>query len=135
MQDLPPSTLEKANATITIIGCGQTVCIPDYAKATSCSYPIYADPSVRSYASLGMMRSLKVPEVTPTYIKTGFWANAIGSGWTLLKDTNRLKGGPSWQNGGEWLFEDGEVKWCHRMRNTMDHAEVEELRELLGIKK
>lgn len=59
------------------------------------------------------------------------------------------------QVGGEFLFEsenrEGEtpspaeenkelgdeveerVTWCHRMRNTRDHAEIPELREVLGL--
>lgn len=37
------------------------------------------------------------------------------------------------QNGGEYLFEDGELKWCHRMKTTSDHAEVKELKEVLGL--
>jgi len=37
------------------------------------------------------------------------------------------------QNGGEYLFEDGELKWCHRMKTTSDHAEIKELKEVLGL--
>ena len=29
--------------------------------------------------------------------------------------------------------EEKQVTWCHRMRNTRDHAEMEELREVLGL--
>ena len=29
--------------------------------------------------------------------------------------------------------EEKRVTWCHRMRNTRDHAEMEELREVLGL--
>lgn len=62
------------------------------------------------------------------------------------------KAGDLQQVGGEFLFEpvgdmtaspmvtpileDGEEKrvtWCHRMRNTRDHAEIPELREVLGF--
>jgi len=37
---------------------------------------------------------------------------------------------------GEGIGERGEEKrvtWCHRMRNTRDHAEIPELREVLGL--
>lgn len=37
------------------------------------------------------------------------------------------------QNGGEFLFQDGELKWCHRMKTTSDHAEVKELKQVLGL--
>lgn len=29
--------------------------------------------------------------------------------------------------------EEKRVTWCHRMRNTRDHAEMEELRDVLGL--
>lgn len=29
--------------------------------------------------------------------------------------------------------EEKRVTWCHRMRNTRDHAEIPELREVLGL--
>ena len=34
------------------------------------------------------------------------------------------KGGPSSQNGGEFLFEKEGVTWCHRMTNTRDHEGI-----------
>lgn len=43
-----------------------------------------------------------------------------------------FSGGDYSLNGGEWVFEDGEVRWGHRMRHTRDHAEVEVLREVLA---
>jgi hypothetical protein len=47
------------------------------------------------------------------------------------------KGGDWWQVGGEFLFarEGGDwgVKWAHRMKTTRDHAEVEDLKVLLGV--
>lgn len=67
-----------------------------------------------------------------------------------------LSGGDFWQVGGEFIFEStpsplpsqaqdgtekekgksrGETKvtWCHRMRNTRDHAEMSEIKSVLGI--
>lgn len=43
-----------------------------------------------------------------------------------------------YKNGVEGMFEMGHVEekyvtWCHRMRNTRDHAEIPELREVLGL--
>lgn len=42
------------------------------------------------------------------------------------------------KNGVDGMFEMGHVEekhvtWCHRMRNTRDHAEIPELREVLGL--
>jgi hypothetical protein len=71
-----------------------------------------------------------------------------------------LHGGNQTQNGGEFLFEPAgsllsspvsspnehseavvglgveeskRVTWCHRMRSTRDHAEIPEIREVLGL--
>ncbi|PVH89094.1 hypothetical protein DL98DRAFT_401821 [Cadophora sp. DSE1049] len=81
----------------------------------------------------------------------------------MMKSGQTLKGGDMYQVGGEFMFEpvdggspastpEGElekmlksgmlehgpveekrVTWCHRMRNTRDHAEIPELREVLGL--
>lgn len=37
------------------------------------------------------------------------------------------------EDGPGALGEDKAVTWCHRMRNTRDHAEIPELREVLGL--
>ena len=78
-----------------------------------------------------------------------------------IKGGKLFKGGDYYQVGGEFLFEpqnsnastpiwpsesDDESKedstdeepekritWCHRMRNTRDHAEIPELMEVLGL--
>ena len=44
-----------------------------------------------------------------------------------------LSGGAPRQVGGEFLFEGGKVTWCKRMRNTRDHAEIPEVKQLLGL--
>lgn len=35
--------------------------------------------------------------------------------------------------GSGGYVEDKRITWCHRMRNTRDHAEIPELREVLGL--
>jgi hypothetical protein len=37
------------------------------------------------------------------------------------------------ENGGEWFFKDGKVEWCRRMQHTADHAEISELKTVLGL--
>lgn len=44
-----------------------------------------------------------------------------------------LSGGDFRQVGGEFVFENGRVAWCHRMKNTRDHAEIPEVRKQLGL--
>jgi len=49
------------------------------------------------------------------------------------EEQNRQLGGNGFAGG---LGVDGEEKhitWCHRMKNTRDHAEIPELREVLGL--
>lgn len=51
----------------------------------------------------------------------------------VMSGRGAMKGGDYKQVGGEFLFEDGVVTWCHRMRNTRDHAEIPVLRKALGL--
>lgn len=52
---------------------------------------------------------------------------------SLASGRKAFKGGDYWQVGGEFIFEKGEAKWCHRMSNTRDHAEVPQIRKELGL--
>lgn len=69
----------------------------------------------------------------PDYIKTSFWSNVVKSTWAAITSGHALSSGPSAQNGGEWLFQGGELKWCHRMRNSTDHTDTKELKAVLQI--
>lgn len=133
MQDLPPEKLSKANITLTVVGCGEPICIAGYAKDTGSAFPIYADPSVRTYKILGMVSTLWPGSTTPSYLKKSTLENTLSSIWSGLSSGHPLSGGPKPQNGGEWLFQGGELKWCHRMRSPADHTETEELKKVLGV--
>lgn len=50
-----------------------------------------------------------------------------------LRKRDLLRGGNPMQIGGEFLFENGEVIWCHRMTTYRNHAEVRFLRKLLQL--
>lgn len=136
---LPPSLLSTTTppTTLTLIGCGQPSLIPAYRTRTMASlstpYRIYCDPTLNLYKALSMVENLD-QSGSPEYITKGsgsiVWSsvvNMFGSG------TGAWKGGKVSQNGGEWSFEGGELRWCHRMRNTRDHVEVKELKEVLGL--
>lgn len=70
----------------------------------------------------------------PDYMHDSVVVNAVKSIFQEFRaGRNMLKGGDIYQVGGEFLFEDGKVTWCHRMRNTRDHAEVSELKAVLGL--
>ncbi|KAI4225514.1 MAG: hypothetical protein L6R36_003863 [Xanthoria steineri] len=117
-----------------IVGCGQPELIPMYARETKCPYPIYADPSKKLYAELGMIRTLSLGPKAPQYMQYSLPSAMIRSIYQNLKaGRSAFKGGDYFQVGGEFIFDDGGVTWCHRMKNTRDHAEVPELRRQLGL--
>ncbi|KAL8995718.1 MAG: hypothetical protein Q9169_004612 [Polycauliona sp. 2 TL-2023] len=133
---LPPATLESLSPPINvrIVGCGQPDLIPMYVRATECPYPIYADPSKKLYAELGMIRTLSLGSKAPGYMQYSLPSAMIRAVYQNLKaGRSAFRGGDYWQVGGEFIFDDGEVTWCHRMKNTRDHAEVPELRRQLGL--
>ncbi|KAI3395930.1 hypothetical protein diail_641 [Diaporthe ilicicola] len=132
-QDLPPEKLSRANVTLTIIGCGEPICIDDYVKDTACPFPVYADPTVRAYKALGMMSNLMPGGPSGSYLKKSALDNILTSTWKTLLSGQALSGGPKAQNGGEWVFQGGELRWCHRMRNSTDHTETEELKKVLEL--
>jgi len=144
-----------------------------YQSATSCPFPIYADPTKKLYSELGMLRTLNLgarPEYQRKELLSIMVAGFMQS-MKMMKSGQTLKGGDMYQVGGEFMFEpvddaspistpesedmekmlSGEngrgesgmlengpveekrVTWCHRMRNTRDHAEIPELREVLGL--
>ncbi|GAB7366525.1 hypothetical protein MBLNU230_g8515t1 [Neophaeotheca triangularis] len=134
---LPPSLLAAQNppVTLSIIGCGQSHVIASYKARTACPFDIYADPTRSLYGELGMVCNLRVGERRPGYVSKGFWETTLGSVWEMVKRPGKAVGGGDYsQNGGEWVFErDGALGWCHRMAVTSDHAEVGELRRVLGV--
>ena len=142
-KDLPPQTLHSTTppTTMTIIGCGQPAPIPSYRDRTlhsflnvDNSYPIYCDPHRTIYKKLNMTENLQQGDTKPEYIKRGSIENALGSIKNAVAGGGQaVKGGSVSQNGGEWLFANGELVWARRMRHTADHAEVGELKEVLGL--
>ncbi|KAJ4397528.1 hypothetical protein N0V93_001759 [Gnomoniopsis smithogilvyi] len=132
-ESLPSSSLSEANITLAIIGCGQPVGIPLYAKETNSSCALYTDPSLRTHELLGMKSNMRTSKVKPDYIKQSLLENIVNSAQVALTSGHAFSGGPPGQNGGEWLFQGGQLKWCHRMRNSTDHTEVKELKAVLGM--
>ena len=129
--------------SIIVIGCGQPAMIPHYKTFTDCPFPMFADPSRSLFKKLGMTLSLNIGNERPEYMKDispAAWA--AGQVTTIrksLKDPEGirkrdvLKGGNMLQIGGEFLFEDGQVVWCHRMKNYRNHTEIKLLRKILQL--
>jgi len=133
--DLMPGKLE-AMATPTklvVIACGDPVLIPQYVKETLCPFEIYADTSRILYQKLGFCVNGEANEEQPAYVRKyspKLMKNLMISGKMAAK-TGQTSGGLINQNGGEMIYINGELKFIHRMRNTTDHVEVEELEQIL----
>ncbi|MCJ1286411.1 hypothetical protein MMC26_005756 [Xylographa opegraphella] len=131
----PDSLLALPTPTeIVVIGCGQPELIPFYAETTACKFPIYADPTRKLYDELGMTHAMGMGHKPPAYVQKSLFSVIVQSFYQVVSSGRRaLSGGHFWQIGGEFLFEHGDVTWCHRMRHTRDHAEVPEIRRQLRL--
>jgi hypothetical protein len=97
-------------------------------------FPIYCDSSRKLYTKLGMMSNLNAGDKAPSYVKKGVAAAVVtGVKNAVTSGANIIQGGNLAQNGGEMLFANGDLVWFKRMRHTQDHAEVAELKEVLGL--
>lgn len=144
-KELPPAFLHASTppTNLTIIGCGEISPIPNYRTRTmndilgaDTHYQIFCDPSRKLYTKLGMMSNLDrgSGDQKPKYIKSGLVGSAVsGIKNAVMSGTDALSGGHPAQNGGEMLFANGELVWFKRMRHTQDHAEIEELKQVLGL--
>lgn len=144
---------------IAIIGCGAPELIPMWISQTSCPFPCYADPTKKLYDELGMLKTLNLGP-RPEYQRQGLVSLMTGAfvqSLKMIKSGRVFQGGGYQQVGGEFLFEPVEahtpmlepgrdkqlsaegvreekrITWCHRMRTTRDHAEIPEIREVLGL--
>lgn len=80
-----------------------------------------------------MTRTLNLGPKSPEYMQLSIPSSAFRSFLQALRSGSKaLSGGDFWQVGGEFVLEGGRVVWCHRMRNTRDHAEFGVLKEELG---
>lgn len=104
-----------------------------------------------------MARTLSLGNKDPEYIRHTIVAGmvkSIAQGLKRIGSGDILQAGDIKQVGGEFLFDvvgggnrlaksksgNGglkkvEVTWCHRMKNTRDHAELPDLNKVLGLDK
>ncbi|EEP78801.1 predicted protein [Uncinocarpus reesii 1704] len=141
---IPSPASLPTGTSLVVIGCGATSLIPMYAKTTSCSFPIYTDPTSRLYTIFGMTRTWSLGPV-PQYLQHSTLAlviKGITQGLRRTLSGDALKSGDMAQVGGEFLFKIGPEKkdskqsvtvaWCHRMKTTRDHTEVPILKQIMG---
>ena len=118
---------------------------PEYASdrgASSIAINIIADMIKAAYAPEG--RALRPPRnvyatlhssETPRRVPKATGYGQEGESTVLRKrvSLDGMRGGPALQVGGEFLFEDGQLIWCHRMKHIRDHAETKTLRKVMDM--
>ncbi|KAF2760534.1 hypothetical protein EJ05DRAFT_498496 [Pseudovirgaria hyperparasitica] len=123
--------------SIVIIGCGSPSMIQQYKDFTGTNFPIFAEPTRRLYKGLGMSWTLDAGKQRPAYMqdisKPQWVAGQIKQIRGVKGLRMKLAGGNPLQVGGEFLFSEEGVVWCHRMKNYRGHAEVETVRRVLEI--
>lgn len=140
------SNLAENNLCVAIIGCGSPSYIPSYRALNKVpkEWGIYTDPSAELYDTLGMHRSLKMGDRRPVYIQrtmTGTMLRSIVQGVRRVPKGDVGRAGGWAVNGGEFLFEESRIgdndgwhlRWSHRMENSRDHTEVEDLIAVMGF--
>ncbi|RGP81258.1 6-hydroxy-d-nicotine oxidase [Fusarium longipes] len=138
-----PRTRPTANSTvmpIIIVGHGDIKQVDMYRLDTGWQYPIYTDPSEKLYSTLGMIKTWK--EGPPnkympwTSIRAVYWSIKTAI-WRRMQGYPIFSSGSPDLQGGEFLFEgeggDKKVTWCHRMRNSRDHTDSDEIADVLGL--
>ena len=132
---MSPADLDAVSPRINlvVIGCGSPELIDFYRQESNCTFPLYTDPDREIFKLLGMTRT-KSPGNRPKYQQRSLFSISIESILQGLgRGRNALKGGDFWQVGGEFLVEDGECLWAHRMATTRDHSEIPEIRKIVGL--
>ncbi|KAH6910934.1 AhpC/TSA antioxidant enzyme-domain-containing protein [Coprinopsis sp. MPI-PUGE-AT-0042] len=145
LAQVPQESLEAAGTKIIVVGCGDYQPIKAYHTTTGFKGPVYADPTRKLYQALGMtLENLKgrpANEARPSYlarlgggawglisrIAKGIWQGPLQNPGLIGKQGNLS------QLGGEFVFENGACTFVNRMKNTEDHAPVEELMKLTGV--
>ena len=121
-------------AQVIIIGCGDHTLIGPYMEETSDIFPIYSDPSAKIYETLEMKRTWTGFTDPPPYSSVSFPG-------ALFKDLKQrwkrgwgaLKSGSTDQQGGEWIFQKGRLKYAHRMQAVNDHLTADQLLDILKV--
>lgn len=121
--------------SIVIIGCGSPDLIRHYKAVTGTVFPVFAEPTRKLFKGLGMGWTLDIGK-RPDYMKDispPAWLAGQIVQVSKVKGRNKFKGGNLLQVGGEFLFSDEEVIWCHRMKDYRNHTEMDVLRRVLEI--
>lgn len=126
--------LSARPAEIIILGCGDHTLIAPYIEETSTEFPIYSDPTGRIYEKLQMKRQRGGFTEPPPYSNFSF---PTGLAETIKQIWRRgwagLRGGNWNQQGGEWIFQRGKLRYAHRMEGSHDHLTADKLLGILNV--
>ncbi|GAA5878456.1 hypothetical protein JCM16303_002088 [Sporobolomyces ruberrimus] len=130
-----PEVLEEHRVKLSIVGFGDWRLIKPYRETLKIPFPIYSDPSKETYTALGMTtRTLDIGEVRPEYQQGGTLGVVLSSIWrTFQIGSIGMNSGELRLLGGDFIFEDGQPIYTHRMKNTRDHSPVSKLLEAAGL--
>lgn len=115
--------VQARGAELYAIGNGTAAMARDFAQRFAVPFPLYTDPTRRSYQLAGLKR------------KFGIGLRTLGRTVTALAGGHRqgLPGGDNWQQGGALIVRPpGEVVWVHVDEGPDDAATPEQLREGLA---
>ncbi|KAJ9659946.1 hypothetical protein H2198_002836 [Neophaeococcomyces mojaviensis] len=148
---LSPTNLALHKLRVVVIGCGAPSLINSYHAVTGMPtvWQIYTDPSTELYRLFDMHRTLSMGSRSPRYVQRSMTIAMLRS---IVQGVKRIPEGDVGGagglniNGGEFLFtfqdtqplgrpnfDDWRLSWCHRMRNSRDHTEVEDLLRVLDL--
>ena len=141
---------------VIVVGHGDPASIKAHQEITATPWPVYTDPTRSIHKVLKFNSDASVPEKG-----TGRdYRRLLGSKWDLMKLSLRVwffrypamwnKGGDGFQNGGELILDasesratwvgsrtrllvDGEMLYFHRMMNSMDHTDANDIARVLGV--
>lgn len=118
-------------AQVIIIGCGDSDGIVPYIETTTDDFPIYSDPTGKIYDKLEMKRTTAFTDPPP------YTEHSLRSSFMICMKQIWKRGmagfrGGSWdQQGGEWIFVNGKLRYAHRMEAANDHLTAEQLVDIL----
>ncbi|CEJ56381.1 hypothetical protein PMG11_02589 [Penicillium brasilianum] len=119
-------------AQVIIIGCGDHSLIVPYMEETTDAFPIYTDSSGKLYETLHMKRTTQGFTTPPPYTPESF-PSALGKCFKQMwkRGLVALRGGNWNQQGGEWIFQRGKLRYAHLMEGVNDHLTADELFQVL----
>jgi len=125
---------------LVIVSNGSWKMIKSYRKllGNKCPYPIYTDRAKHIYTALGM--TLRTWDAGKEKDRGGYIQNSLGASVIAgIKSGVKLPIKPPGDQqllGGEFIFGpgiDGDISFCHRMKTTRGHAEIEDVLASVGI--